>query len=118
MQLTYHKVLKLAAILLFSFELLAPAVFASAELPTDLTSEQTNFASLSPSFDLFSHLIFEETSSEEEREGKAHAFVSISYIEVFNVLQKFKPTNTRCLLPTERFTTRPSLYTLHRVLLI
>lgn len=116
MLLKRNKVLKLVAILLFSFELLAPAVFVSAQQPTTVRLESTNFASLSHSFDLFSGLIFEEAS--EEREGKDHSLTSICFIEIFSILHQFESADTAWLVPRQRFDTWSSLLTLHRVLLI
>ncbi len=116
MLLMSNKVLKLVAILLFSFELLAPAAFASVQQSLELKSERINFRPLTHTLDLFSGLIFEEVS--EEREGKNHALTGICFIEIFSVLHKFKPTDTAWLTPHQRFDTQPSLLTLHRVLLI
>jgi len=115
MLLKSNKILKLVAILLFLFELLAPAVFATTQ-SSEVKSESANFTSLSHSFDLFSGLIFEEAS--EEREGKDHTLTGICFVEIFSSLQKFKPANTAWLTPHQRFDVQPSLFTLHRVLLI
>lgn len=116
MLLKRNKVLKLVAILLFSFELLAPAIFASSHQPSTVRLESINFASRSHSIDLFSGLIFEEAN--EEREGKDHSLTGICFIEIFSVLHQFKSTDTAWFAPRQRFDTRPSLLTLHRVLLI
>jgi len=116
MLLQRNKVLKLVAILLFSFELLAPAILVTTQQTPTLRSESTNFTSLSHSFDLFSGLIFEEAN--EEREGKDHNLTGICFIEIFSILHKFKSTDTAWVIPHHRFDTRPSLLTLHRVLLI
>jgi hypothetical protein len=116
MLLKSNKILKLVAILLFLFELLAPAVFATTQPSSEVKSEGINFTSFSHSFDLFSGLIFEEAS--EEREGKDHTLTGICFVEIFSILQKFKPVNTSWLTPHQRFDIQPSLFTLHRVLLI
>lgn len=116
MLLKRNKVLKLVAILLFSFELLAPAILVSAQQPSTVRLESINFVSRSHSFDLFSGLIFEEAS--EEREGKDHRLTGICFIEIFSILHKFKPTVSAWLVPRQRFDTRHSLLTLHRILLI
>lgn len=118
MPLRYNRVLKLLAILLFSFELLAPAYFVSTANSPEEKNDQHHLTSRSHSFDLLSHLIFEETCSEEEREGKEHALTTLFYTEVFSELQKFEPARVNWLLPREKFDTQPALFTLHRVLLI
>lgn len=104
--------------MLFSFELLAPAYFASTATTPEDKNDRFCLTSDSVSFDLISHLIFEETCSEEEREGKEHAFTTLFYTEVFSELQKFKPVRVNWLLPREKFDTQPALFTLHSVLLI
>lgn len=118
MDLKHSKILKLAAILIFSFELLAPALFAFTELEGDLKAGQAKFNTNPHSFTVLSNLVFEEVSNEEEREGKDDTLISFSFIEIFNVLQKFKPDNITWLLPVNRSERQPSLFTLYRVLLI
>lgn len=116
MLLKSNKILKLIAMLLFSFELLAPAFFVTTHPSSELKAENTNFTSRFQSFDLFSGLIFEEAS--EERGGKVHTLTRIGFIEIFSILHKFKPTYTAWIIPHQRFDTQPSLFTLHSVLLI
>lgn len=118
MDLKHSKILKLAAILIFSFELLAPTIFACTELNSDLKAGQTKFNANPHSVTVFSNLLFEEVSNEEEREGRDHTLISFSFIEIFNVLQKFKSDNITLLLPVNRTERQPSLFTLYRVLLI
>lgn len=118
MQLRYNKVLKLIAILLFSFELLAPAAFSSTENGNSTAiTDTTKYSTLSHSLDFLSHLIFEESGSEEEREAK-HTLNSLVFTEVFSELQKFEPLNVTWSSPIERFDTQPALFRLHRVLII
>lgn len=118
MLLRYTKMLRVFAILLFSFELLAPAVLLGAP-ESNLTSENTlsQISEQNQSLDLIAHLLFEEVNN-EEREGKDDFLISVCFIEVFNELQKFEPIQVTWSLPKDRFDTQPSLYTLHRVLLI
>lgn len=118
MLLRYNKMLRVFAILLFSFELLAPAIVLGAPENT-LTSENTmtQLREQSQPIDLIAHLIFEEVNN-EEREGKDDYLISVCFIEVFNELQKFEPIQVTWSLPKDQFDTQPSLYTLHRVLLI
>lgn len=118
MPFRYNKILKFLAILLFSFELLAPACLPDHELgETRQPSDQASLNALSPSFDYLSHLIFEEASS-EEREGKDDVFTDLFVMDVFNVLVKFEPAEVTWQLPKEQFDTQPALYRLHRILLI
>ncbi len=118
MLLRYNKILRIFAILLFSFELLAPAVLLGSP-ESNLISEHTtsHFSKQNQPLDLIAHLIFEEVNN-EEREGKDDFLISVCFIEVFNELQKFEPVQVTWSLPKDRFDTQPSLYTLHRVLLI
>lgn len=120
MPLRYNKILKLFAILVFSFELLAPAILIAAPKESFNDNETKELSSIYESvhsFDLLSHLIFEEINN-EEKEGKDDYLISVCFIEVFNELQKFEPILITGSLPKDRFDTQPSLYTLHRVFLI
>lgn len=118
MLLRYNKILRIFAILLFSFELLAPAVLLGAP-EGNLTSANTisHYSDQNQPIDLIAHLIFEEVNN-EEREGKDDYLISVCFVEVFNELQKFEPIHVTWSLAKDRFDTQPSLYTLHRVLLI
>ncbi|MEQ1584692.1 MAG: hypothetical protein ABL895_02345 [Cyclobacteriaceae bacterium] len=120
MPLRYNKILKLFAILLFSFELLAPAALIAAPTESFNSQESQSISNLSESaqsFDLLSHLIFEEVYN-EVREGKDDCLISVCFVEVFSELQKFEPVLITWVLPKDRFDIQPSLYTLHGVLLI
>lgn len=118
MLLRYNKILRIFAILLFSFELLVPAVLLGTP-EDDLHAENplSYYSNQNPPLDLIAHLIFEEVNN-EEREGKDDYLISVCFIEVFNELQKFEPVHVTWSLPKDRFDTQPSLYTLHRVLII
>ncbi len=116
MPLRYNKILKFFAILLFSFEMLAPAVLLATPEATN-SANSKNLNELNRSVDFLSHLIFEEVSS-EEREGKNECLISVCFIELFSELQKFQPVQITWSLPKEHFDTQPPLFTLHGVLLI
>ena len=117
MPFRYSKILRLFAILLFSFEMLAPAVLMATP-ETYPESQQTESLNKSErSIDFLTHLIFEEVNS-EEREGKNDCLIGISFIELFSELQKFEPIQVTWSLPKEHFDTHPPLFTLHRVILI
>jgi len=118
MLLGYNKILRIFAILIFSFELLAPALLLGAtenNLPCE--KAKINLSEQSQPIDLIAHLIFEEINN-EEREGKDDYLISVCFTEVFNELQKFESVQITWSLPKDRFDTQPSLFTLHRVLLI
>jgi hypothetical protein len=116
MLLRYNRVLKIFAILLFSFELLLPlaALAAPAGLPAEIDHPANTLSELTYSADFLSHLLCEEVNN-EEREGEDDSLISVCYVEIFSELQKFKPVNLSWSLPREQFDTEPSLFTLYRV---
>ncbi|MBL7871063.1 MAG: hypothetical protein JNM78_05595 [Cyclobacteriaceae bacterium] len=120
MPLRYNKILKLFAILIFSFELLAPVGLSASQNGTFEDSSLNNRSSVresTQSVDSLSQLIFEEVGS-EEREDKNECLISVCFVEVFSELQKFEPVHIAGSLPKDQFDTQPPLFTLHRVLLI
>jgi hypothetical protein len=121
MPLRYNKILKLFALLIFSFELLAPVALlvSKKDIVANSSSSSNNYhiGESNQSVDLLSQLLFEEVSS-EEREGKNDCLISVSFVEVFNELKKFEPVQITWSLPKDQFDTQPSLFTLNRVLLI
>jgi hypothetical protein len=117
MLLRYNKILRIFAILLFSFEMLAPALWLGDHESSITQKSTTYFSHENQSIDLIAHLICEEANS-EEREGKNDYLIDVSFVEVFNELEKFQPVQISWSLPKDRFDIQPSLYTLHRVLLI
>jgi hypothetical protein len=118
MKLRHSNILKVFAILLFSFELFAPVIVPVTSVYQNNFSETTiQPATQTQPFDLLSHLLFEEVSS-EEREGKGDFPTTLCYIELFNALQKFKPVQITQPFSKEHYDTHPPLFTLHRVLVI
>lgn len=120
MPLRYNKVLKLFAILIFSFELLAPVALIASQkgASADATSKSSHsIRETTQSVDFLSHLIFEEVGS-EEREGKNDCLIGVCFVEVFNELIKFEPVQITWSLPKDQFDTQPSLFKLHRALII
>jgi hypothetical protein len=118
MRLSHSKILKVFVILLFSFELFAPVIVPVSDTNQDSFSKATvQQAGQTQPFDLFSHFIFEEVSS-EEREGKDDFLTGPCFIELFSELQKFESAQITWPLPKEHFDTHPPLFTLHRELLI
>jgi hypothetical protein len=117
MLLRYNKILRIFAILLFSFEMLAPALWLGEHESSITQKSTTYFNNQNQPVDLLTHLICEEASN-EEREGKDDYLLGVCFVEVFNELQKFQSVQITWSLPKDRFDIQPSLYTLHRVLLI
>lgn len=120
MPLRYNKILKLFAILIFSFELFAPVALIASQKETSKNKSSVNSYSIgesTPSVDLLSQLIFEEAGS-EEKEGKNDCLISVCFVEVFNELKKFEPAQITWSLPKDQFDTQPSLFRLHRALII
>lgn len=118
MLLRYNKIFRFFAILFFSFELLVPAILlGAAESNLNAEHSKSHITHQSQPVDLLTHLIFEEVNN-EEREGKDDYLISVCFIEIFNELQKFLPAQVTWALRVDRFDTQPSLFTLHRELLI
>jgi len=118
MLLRSSKVLRILAILLFSFEVLAPALWhGESDKIIEAQKTTTYFCDQNQPIDLISHLIFEEVNN-EEKEGKDYDLLSVSYVEVFNELEKFIPHQVVGPLPKDRFDIQPALYKLHSVLII
>jgi hypothetical protein len=117
MLLRYNKILRIFAILLFSFEMLVPALWLGDHESRITQKSTTYFSDQHQSIDLITHLLCEEASS-EEREGKDDYLIDVCFVEVFNELQKFQPVQITWSIRKDQFDIRPSLYTLHRVLLI
>ena len=119
MNLRNNKILKLFAILLFSFELLASSAISAIVKEPVLESEAKTALSRSQNQNI-SFLLFLEERSEEEREGKG------IFIASNDLFKTFPPTPSAfsSSLPLhfsaniERFDTHPPLFKLHGVFLI
>lgn len=111
--------MKLLVILLFLFELLAPACYASVfEKTTDQEASTSTLLTSAHSAGWLSLALFEESTSEEEREDKGDALFLVDSclcIELFSTLQKFEPVNVTYSRPKEHFDVHPPLFTLHCV---
>jgi hypothetical protein len=97
--------------------MLAPAFMQLKSNDVIQPSHHKQYVDLTGSFDCLSHLFYEENNG-EEREGKDYDNNFFYYIEIFNDLEKFKSIEITWSIPNERVDSQPSLYTLHRVLLI
>lgn len=121
MLLRQCKSMKLLSVLLFLSELLAPALYASvSEISLAKEDNQVMLVSTAHQQSLMALALFEESSSEGEREGKGSdevfAFIDHTYcIELFNTLEKFEPVKAEVTPVKERFDTHPPLFTLHCV---
>jgi hypothetical protein len=113
--------MKFLSVLLFLSELLAPAVFASvSDVSLAKEDSQVMLISTTHQQSLMALALFEESSSEGEREGKGSdevfAFVDHTYcIELFNSLEKFEAVKAEIAPIKERFDIHPPLFTLHCV---
>lgn len=113
MQLRNSYILKFFALLLFSFELLAPSLI-STECFNGQETDSTTFVSvIKPN--LYSFLFLEECN-EEEREGKDALPLSIAFFD-FKSLSIF--SDSRSSYATlhsnqNQFDTHPPLYQLHQ----
>jgi hypothetical protein len=118
MYLRKNKILKLFAILLFSFELLASSAISAMVKETEVPSDSRTTFCQSQS-QTISALLFLEERSEEEREGK-DAFVANDFFKIFSP----SPTTQSSSLildfssNKELFDTHPPLFKLHGVFLI
>jgi len=123
MRLRTSKALKFFAILLFSFEMMAPALISSSQdADAPLDSRETIITSAGHLTNFISSLLLEENNGEEEeRESKDHK-TPICFID-FIVVQAIDLTinetrQTAWVEPHETTATRPPLFTLlHRYLI-
>ncbi len=121
MHLRHNKILKLAAIFLFSFELLMPSIFASM-LDKDCALEQVGISVLTskPRTGLSTFLLFEE-KGEEEREGKESftlGFLDFYSCSTYNASSQKTGIELYLLDIKRLFNTHPPLFKLHQVFLI
>lgn len=117
MGLRSNHILKYFIILLFSFELLAPAFTAVPLTQNFDKTAGTQYSNHINSLDYLTAFLFEESNS-EEREGKDYDVEFLFVTDIFNELVKFEHTSTCRSYIQERISSQPSLYTLHRVLRI
>jgi hypothetical protein len=109
--------LKFLALLLFTFELLAPVYLSTRVDEQDEESSHLQLHTASP-LSIFSSLLY-EAGSEEEREGKEHQktfhhVAEVNFISVFNSrVQQDNVTQPECL--SKQLTLHTSLNTLYSV---
>jgi hypothetical protein len=118
MRLRSNKLLKFFAILLFSFEMIAPALVTSATSEVSVKSDDQTSLSTTTSHlaSLMSSLLFEETNNEEERESKDHkttlCFTDFGFIQPFIELTTTETRQTSWLDKHERRISQPPLFAL------
>lgn len=108
MSLRTSKLLKYFAIVLFSFEMIAPALISTFDRDSD-----SQYASI----------LFEENSGEEEERGsKDHKptlyLNDFSFVQVFIELRTTQARQTSWVDPQQRSTSQPALFTLLHTYLI
>jgi len=126
MRLRTCKALKYFAILLFSFEMIAPALISSIDddIHAPQQGQETSLSSNEHHFTNFiSALLCEENSSEEEeRESKDHkstiSFCDFDFFEGFATLIVSETRQTAWAEPHETTASHPPLFTLFHTYLI
>lgn len=120
MRLRTCKALKFFAILLFSLEIMAPAIISGNE---EASQQETRLVSPEGHLTNFiSSLLYEESGSEEERESKDHkstiTFTDFDFFEAFGSVVSYETTQTQCAEPIKTSASQPKLFTLHHTFLI
>ena len=129
MRLRSNKALKFFAILLFSFEMTAPALIPA--IGDDVNSVrqdrgQRSYSNASPLTTFIYSLIFEENNGEgegeEERESKDHKFTicfsDFGFAEAYITLITTETRHIAWAEPYETTATQPPLFTLFHTYLI
>ena len=121
MHLRHNKILKLVAILLFSFELLLPSIFGTV-LDTDFALAQhgLSVSTSKPRTGFSTFLLFEE-KGEEEREGKesfALGFLNFFSCSTYNASSQNTSIELSLVDIKRLFNTHLPLFKLHQVFLI
>lgn len=121
MSLRSNKALKLFAILLFSFEMIAPALISS--VADQSTSQETKFSSNDRHFTtLVSSLLCEESSSEGERESKDQkstiSFIDFDFLETYSLLVNTEQQQHSSIESHRVGISQPALFTLFHTYLI
>jgi hypothetical protein len=123
MRLRTSKALKYFAILLFSFEMIAPALIAgNGEATATCDSRETTFTNAGHLTNFISSLLFEENSGEEEeRESKDHKtpfyFTDFAFAQVFDLVT-IETRQTAWVEPHETSATQLPLFALYHKYLI
>jgi hypothetical protein len=116
MHLRKFVLVKYLVILLFAFELLAPAFLDEALSLLDNFGSSLSLQKATNQIDVLGILFIEESGSAERNEK--NGIDTAHCTETFSALMQFKPCSITWLLPNKKNNSQPSLYTLHRVLRI
>lgn len=104
-------VLRLFAILLFSFELVvSPLLNASLTIPTEENESETIVQHVSPTLTSF---LFIEERNEEEREGKDLSLTNDYYFDCLTANSAVKNSHQAIPSNGNHFDTRPPLFKLY-----
>lgn len=122
MKVRRSTILKLLSFLLFSIELLTPLAHHAGDASPANGPGQTSVLTSTHDFNFFALFLLEETSNEKEGEEdenkRVFSFIDFTYIEVFNVLEKFKSTPLTWSIPEDGSNAQPSLLTLLSIFII
>jgi len=122
MKVRKSTILKFLSLLLFSFELLSPIVLHAGNVSPAAHHGEASISSTSHDFGFFSLFLIEETNNEKEGEEdenkRIFSFIDFTYIEVFNVLEKFRTIPIICSISEDRSNAQPSLLTLLSIFII
>lgn len=123
MRLRTSKALKYFAILLFSFEMLAPAVLTDEVSPgNELRRDASIVNHTNHLGNLISSLLFEETSSEEEKATRDHKpvflFSDFDFVQTFVQLTETPLSISTFVDVTGQTDSQPALFTLFHSYLI
>jgi hypothetical protein len=121
MKLRTSKAFKYFAILLFSFEMIAPALIPATEQPQAIYENESYTSATHPT-NLISSLLFEEnTGEEEERESKDKhtlSFIDLGFDQVVIKLGTAETRHTSWTEPHKKSASQPPLFTLFHSYLI
>jgi hypothetical protein len=117
MSLRNNLILKAFAILLFCFELLAPAFLSTTE-EHSITENNSKITLIQSTLTLSSFLL--EERNEEEREGKDSFIVNIDFYDSkwFSFPKQVTSSSISFFSPSECFNTHPPLFQLNCSMLI
>lgn len=122
MQARQRIILKVLSLLLFTIELLSPLAHHAGNVTPSASHGEGCLLTCTHTFNFFSLFLLEENSngkeSEEDESKRVFSFIDFTYLEVFNVLEKFKTIDVNWSMPEDRCNAQPSLLTLYSIFII
>jgi hypothetical protein len=122
MKIRKSTILKFLSLLLFSIQLLSPIAHHASTISPATQHGEASLFTTSNDFGFISLFLMEETNNEKEGEEdenkRVFSFIDFTYIEVFNVLEKFKTIPITWSIPVDGSNAQPSLLTLLSVFII